>query len=112
MTWSDSKPIISKTQYEIDVAAPYRLGFTVSALRRLSTSIVDLLTLEDEYVRALNGFRKPALHKHSPLPLPLPLRGVSTMALAIVRRFLGVDLHSAQIARCGRRQFGRTKWQV
>ena len=61
MTWSDSKPIISKTQYEIDVAAPYRLGFTVSALRRLSTNIVDVLTLEDEYVRALDGFRKPVL---------------------------------------------------
>jgi DNA-3-methyladenine glycosylase II len=39
--------------YEIPVVVPYRLDLTVSVLRRLSANIVDLLTPEGQYVRAL-----------------------------------------------------------
>ncbi|HEX6794468.1 MAG TPA: hypothetical protein VF304_11510 [Casimicrobiaceae bacterium] len=41
--------------------APYRLDLTVCALRRLSTNVVDLLTPQGAYVRALSGFRKPVI---------------------------------------------------
>ena len=47
------KPIAFKARYEIDVAVPYRLDLTVSVLRRLSTNIVDVLTPQGQYVRAL-----------------------------------------------------------
>jgi len=47
--------------HELPVVAPYRLDLTVCALRRLSTNVVDLLTPEGAYVRALAGFRKPVL---------------------------------------------------
>lgn len=47
--------------HEIPVVAPYRLDLTVCALRRLSTNVVDLLTPEGMYVRALAGFRKPVI---------------------------------------------------
>ena len=61
MTRSAAKPVVSKAQCEIDVTKPYRLDLTVSALRRLSTNTVDVITPEGEYVRALGGFRKPVL---------------------------------------------------
>jgi DNA-3-methyladenine glycosylase II len=47
--------------YEIPVVAPYRLDLTVSVLRRLSTNIVDLLTPEGQYVRALVGSPEPVI---------------------------------------------------
>jgi DNA-3-methyladenine glycosylase II len=47
--------------YEIPVVAPYRLDLTVSVLRRLSTNIVDLLTPEGQYVRALAGPPEPVI---------------------------------------------------
>ncbi|BCT67662.1 hypothetical protein [Nitrosospira sp. NRS527] len=47
--------------YEIPVVAPYRLDLTVSVLRRLSTNIVDLLTPEGQYVRALLGSPEPVI---------------------------------------------------
>ena len=40
-------------KYELAVVPPYRLDLTVSALRRLSTNIVDLFTPEGVYMRAL-----------------------------------------------------------
>jgi hypothetical protein len=51
----------SEARYEIDTATPYRLDLTVSALRRLSTNIVDVLTREGEYVRILDGFRRSVI---------------------------------------------------
>lgn len=51
----------SEARFEIDVATPYRLDLTVSALRRLSTNIVDVLTPEGEYVRVLDGFRRSVI---------------------------------------------------
>jgi DNA-3-methyladenine glycosylase II len=46
---------------EIPVVMPYRLDLTVCALRRLSTNVVDLLTPQGMYVRALAGFPEPVI---------------------------------------------------
>ena len=99
MTRSAAKPVVSKAQYEIDVTEPYRLDLTVSVLRRLSTNIVDVITPEGEYVRALDGFRKPVLVRVAqtrPAALAVTLEGCvgsgeHTRALTIVRRILGVE---------------------
>jgi DNA-3-methyladenine glycosylase II len=89
----------SEARYEIDVATPYRLDLTVSALRRLSTNVVDVLTPEGEYVRLLDGFRRSVVVRVSqtqPARLVVVLQGCGssderTRALALVRRILGVE---------------------
>jgi len=93
------KPVVSHAQCEIDVVTPYRLDLTVSALRRLSTNTVDVLTLEGEYLRALGGFRKPVLVRVAqadPTTLTVTIEGCDgsvehIRACAIVRRILGVE---------------------
>jgi DNA-3-methyladenine glycosylase II len=47
--------------YTLPIVAPYRLDLTVSALRRLSTNVVDLLTPQGSYVRALAGDHEPVI---------------------------------------------------
>ena len=99
MTRSAALPVVSKARYEIDVVTPYRLDLTVSALRRLSTNTVDVLTLEGEYLRALDGFRKPVLVRvvqADPTTLTVTLEGCESSverirACAAVRRILGVE---------------------
>lgn len=99
MTHSAAKPVVSKARFEIEAATPYRLDFTVSALRRLSTNTVDVLTPECEYLRSLDGFRKPVLVRVAqtrPATLTINLEGCDgsgerTRALAIVRRILGTE---------------------
>ena len=88
----------SEARYEIDVATPYRLDLTVSALRRLSTNIVDVLTPGGEYVRILDGFRRSVIvgvSQTQPARLMVVLQGCGsdehTQALALVRRILGVE---------------------
>ncbi len=89
----------SEARYEIDVAMPYRLDLTVSALRRLSTNVVDVLTREGQYLRVLNGFGRPVIVRVAqtqPATLTVALHGCGgsgeqARALAIVRRILGVD---------------------
>lgn len=81
----------------IRVRAPYRLDLTVSALRRLPTNLVDVLTPEGEYIRWLGG-------RSSPLIVRARQRSLDTLmirvegpkrehprALALVRRMLGVE---------------------
>jgi len=110
MTRSAATPVVSKAQYEIDVVKPYRLDLTVSALRRLSTNIVDVITPEGEYVRALDGFRKPVLVRVTqtqPATLVVTLEGCDgsdehTRALAIVRRILGVERELSQFYRAAK----------
>jgi DNA-3-methyladenine glycosylase II len=96
---STVKPVVSNAHYEIGVVTPYRLDLTVSALRRLSTNSVDVLTLEGEYLRALGGFRKPVLMRVAqadPTTLTVTIEGCDgsvehMRACAIVRRILGVE---------------------
>ena len=77
---------------------PYRLDLTVSVLRRLSTNVVDLLTPQGMYVRALSGFPEPvvvrvtqAAHHHS---LCITIEGDArhdAAVLGLVRQVLGAD---------------------
>ena len=99
MTGSAALPVVSNVRYEIDVVTPYRLDLTVTALRRLSTNTVDVLTLKGEYLRALDGFRKPVLVRVAqvhPTTLTVALEGCDgsderIRAGAVVRQILGVE---------------------
>lgn len=83
---------------EIPVVMPYRLDLTVSVLRRLSTNVVDLLTPEGIYVRALSGPPEPLIVHAKQMPrkgsLSVTIEGDAskrTEVLAHVRQMLGVD---------------------
>lgn len=97
-------------EHEIAVAAPYRLDLTVSALRRLSTNVVDLFTADGEYLRVLPGFRRGLIARvRQPRPDLLAVRFERAAAhdhrrgLAIVRRILGVDRDVSRFERVARR---------
>jgi DNA-3-methyladenine glycosylase II len=84
--------------HEIPVVMPYRLDLTVSVLRRLSSNIVDLLTPQGVYVRALSGFREPVIvrvtqvaHQHSLHVTIAGNRRNDAAVLGLVRQVLGVD---------------------
>lgn len=92
-----SKPIVRSSTYEIDVAVPYRLDLTVSALRRLSANIVDVFTPDGQYIRAFGSSYEPSIARVTqtrPDMLTLTLDGDAgehPRAIALVRRMLGVD---------------------
>lgn len=81
------------------VTSPYRLDLTVTALRRLPTNVVDILTPEGEYVRALGDRTHPVVvqvRQTHPDQLSIRMRGADAAedrkrALAQLRRILGVD---------------------
>ncbi|MEO5814087.1 MAG: hypothetical protein ABIT20_02290 [Gemmatimonadaceae bacterium] len=84
--------------HEIPVVVPYRLDLTVSVLRRLSTNVVDLLTPDGHYVRALAGSPKPVIVRAMQLPhddlLRITIEGASgteSEVLTLVRCMLGTD---------------------
>ncbi|HEY5087350.1 MAG TPA: hypothetical protein VII66_08350 [Gemmatimonadaceae bacterium] len=86
------------TRHEIHVAVPYRLDLTVSVLRRLSTNVVDILTPEGQYVRALCGTPEPVIVRAAQIrdggALSITIEGgasVESGTLAIVRQMLGAD---------------------
>jgi DNA-3-methyladenine glycosylase II len=85
------------TQHEIPVVTPYRLDLTVSTLRRLSMNVVDVLTPDGEYVRALGGARGAVIarvRQARPGTLSVTIEGDAddhAPSLALVRRTLGVD---------------------
>ena len=87
----------SRTEHRLSVESPYRLDLTVSVLRRLSSNLVDLLTPEGEYVRALGASQGPLIARVSqsgPTALMVTLAGAESehaWGLAVVRRILGVD---------------------
>jgi DNA-3-methyladenine glycosylase II len=88
---------ISRSQHEWSVAAPFRLDLTVSALRRLSTNIVDVLTPDGQYIRAFETPRGPVVARvtqANPGALTVTLDGdprEHKRALALVKRMLGID---------------------
>ena len=93
----EAPPTVSRSQHKCFVATPYRLDLTVSVLRRLSTNLVDVLTPDGEYARALGGARQPVIARvtqASPKMLTITIAGDKRehgRALALVRRMLGVD---------------------
>ena len=92
-----SRPGTVHARHELPVLAPYRLDLTVSALRRLSTNVVDVLTTDGAYVRALGGAPVPLIvhvAQTRPEALTVAVEGQAAghaPALALVRRMLGVD---------------------
>ena len=83
--------------YEIPVAVPYRLDLTVSVLRRLSANIVDLLTPEGQYVRALAGSPEAVIVRvmqNQQKSLSIAIEGDTNNEaelLGLVRKMLGCD---------------------
>jgi DNA-3-methyladenine glycosylase II len=100
-----ARSTVSRSQHEWSVAAPYRLDLTVSALRRLSSNIVDVLTSNGQYIRALGTSRGPVIARVAQLhseALTITLDGDPReykRALAIMRRMLGVDRDVAHFGR-------------
>src|SRR6185312_15326870 len=86
-----------RSQHDVRVALPYRLDLTVSALRRLSTNVVDVLTPDGQYVRAIAGARGPVImrvQQERPDSIVVTIDGAAeehAKALTLVRRILGVD---------------------
>jgi DNA-3-methyladenine glycosylase II len=104
----DIRPAASRSQHQIAVTGPYRLDLTVSALRRLSTNAVDVLTPNGQYVRALGGPAERVIARVSqvrPETLAVTLEGDPhhhRWALALVRRMLGVDRDLTHFDRAAR----------
>ena len=100
-----SPSTVSRSRYEFAVAPPYRLDLTVSALRRLSSNIVDVFTSDGEYIRALDTPRGPVIARVAQVraeALSVILDGdprEHKRALALVRRMLGVDRDVAHFGR-------------
>jgi len=100
-----ARSTVSRSRHECSVAAPYRLDLTVSVLRRLSNNIVDVLTSDGEYIRALGTSRDPVIARVAQVhagALTVTLDGdpgEHKQALALVRRMLGVDRDVAHFDR-------------
>ena len=83
------------TTHELQVATPYRLDLTVSALRRTSANLVDIYTSDGRYLRALGGSARPVIvsvtqPRADTLSVSV-VGGEVEPALASVRRMLGVE---------------------
>jgi len=87
----------SRSRHELSVAAPFRLDLTVSALRRLSTNIVDVFNSDGQYIRAFETSRGPVVARVAqvnPGVLIVTLDGdprEHSPVLALVKRMLGID---------------------
>lgn len=94
---------------ELAVAVPYRLDLTVSALRRLSMNVVDVLTSDGQYVRALSGTHGPVIVRVAqtrPDALTVTLDGDARdheRTLALLRRMLGIDRDITHFGRAAAR---------
>ena len=101
-----------RSRHEISIVAPYRLDLTVSALRRLATNAVDILTAEGHYMRALASAHGPVVarvRQVSPASLAVTLEGDArehALALGLVRRILGVNRDVTPFDRAA----GRIPW--
>jgi DNA-3-methyladenine glycosylase II len=88
----------AEKSYSIRVQEPYRLDFTVNALRRLPSNPVDVLTPDGEYLRVLGDVAQPAVvraRQSSPGTITVVIEGdrpEHPRLLALVRRMLGVEV--------------------
>ena len=105
MPSTQTRPTSWHSRHEISVASPYRLDFTVSALRRLSTNIVDVFTSDGQYIRALGTPRGPVVARVTqvnPEGLTITVDGdprEHERALALVKRMLGMERDVAPFGR-------------
>jgi len=106
---ADSRSGTTRARFDLPVLAPCRLDLTVSALRRLSTNMVDVLTPDGAYIRALGDARAPVfvrVAQAKPKVLTVILEGNPSAhphALALVRRMLGVDRELTSFNRAAKR---------
>ena len=84
--------------HAIPIVMPYRLDLTVSVLRRLSSNVVDLLTPQGAYVRALSGFSEPVIVRVTQVARAASRqvtiagdRRNDAAVLGLVRQVLGTD---------------------
>jgi DNA-3-methyladenine glycosylase II len=95
----------SRSRHELSVVAPFRLDITVSALRRLSTNIVDVLTSDGQYIRAFATSRGPVVARVAQVnseAITVTLDGdprEHKRALALVKRMLGIERDVAAFGR-------------
>lgn len=100
-----ARSTVSLSRHECPIASPYRLDLVVSVLRRLSTNVVDVLTLDGQYFRALGGSHAPVIVRVTQVhaeALTVTLEGDTREhipALALVRQMLGVDRDLAHFDR-------------
>ena len=93
------------TTHKIQVATPYRLDLTVSALRRMATNVVDVYTSDGRYLRALDGGAEPVIVSVTqPRADALAVSvigsaGDTRRALATARRMLGTDRDLSEFRR-------------
>lgn len=105
---SRSQNMSRATKREIEVATPYRLDLTVSALRRMATNPVDVYTADGRYLRALGGFSGPVVVSVTqPRADALAVSvsgnaGDTRRALASVRRMLGTERDLSEFHRRAR----------
>ena len=94
---SGATPGSHRSRHEVSVVAPYRLDLTVTALRRLSMNVVDVLTPDGQYLRAFNGAHGPVIARvvqAHPEALAVTIDGDGDehpRTLALLRRMLGTD---------------------
>jgi DNA-3-methyladenine glycosylase II len=100
---------VTRTRHHLPVVAPYRLDLTVSALRRLPTNVVDVLTPGGAYLRLLDGARSPVIvcatqSAHDVLSVSVDGHSDDhAPALALARRMLGADRDLAHFDRAAAR---------
>ena len=99
----------TRSGHELHVVAPYRLDLTVSALRRLSTNVVDVFTPDGHYMRVLAGASGAMMVDVVQLradALRVTIDGNASdheWALTLVKRMLGVDRDLAHFDRAAAR---------
>ncbi|HEX6965033.1 MAG TPA: hypothetical protein VF166_04470 [Gemmatimonadaceae bacterium] len=91
---------LARSHHELPVVAPFRLDLTASALRRVPTNVIDVLTPTGEYLHAFAGAHGPIIARvvqRRPDAIDVTIDGDVREAherervLALVRRTLGVD---------------------
>ena len=60
-------PKVARSRFELAVHEPFRLDLTASALRRVPTNVVDLLTPAGEYVHAFAAPHGPMIARVAPV---------------------------------------------
>lgn len=107
MISSVQAPSLAATS-EIELITPYRLDLTVSALRRMATNPVDVLTEDGRYLRALGGHAEPvvvSVSQHRADALTVSVSGEpgnAEQALKSVTRILGTGCDVSDFQRRAR----------
>jgi DNA-3-methyladenine glycosylase II len=109
ITLKDQLRAVVQATHSLDVRGPFNLDLTVTALRRLPTNVVDLVTPDGEYLRMLAGAHGSMVVRVTQPHRQRLLVGVEAdirdhpTALALVRRMLGVERDLAVFTRAAAR---------